>query len=242
MRAYRLQLIKRESVVVSADQLLSKVNSMPVQTDKTSSQFLDTAGAVPLCRAERGSVLGDTDKVSRQLGRSRTSFLLRNPLVDVLERVSLWCLWMLLTRENKWGSQGFLRMQLNCLELPMERTLIHATNNTAKDRPCIGLTKIKGIRSISCIYWRVQFHTPNLSLLISNLDWYSWLIRMAWSSSNSPPAPCLFQLRSLRLPGTAAVGTQSMGKCETDQKRDTLAVSTGWQLGLTIGNNVVIYS
>ena len=56
-----------ESVVVSADQLLSKVNSMPVQTDKTSSQFLDTAGAVPLCRAERGSVHGDTDKVSRHL-------------------------------------------------------------------------------------------------------------------------------------------------------------------------------
>ena len=70
MRAYRLQLIKRESVVVSADQLLSKVNSMPVQTDKTSSQFLDTAGAVPLCRAERGSVLGDTDKVSRHLPSS----------------------------------------------------------------------------------------------------------------------------------------------------------------------------
>ena len=116
------------------------------------------------------------------------------------------------------------------------------TNNTAKDRSCLGLTKIKGIRCISCIYWGVQFHTPNLSLLISNLAWYSWLIRMAWSSSNSPPAPCLFQLRSLRLPGTAAVGTQSMGKCETDQKRDTLAVSTGWQLGLTIGNNVVIYS
>ena len=97
------------------------------------------------------------------------------------------------------------------------------------------------IRSISCICWWVQFHIANLSLLISNLAWYSWLIRMAWSSSNSPPAPCLFQLRSLRLPGTAAVGTQSMGKCETDQKRDTLAVSTGWQLGLTIGNNVVIY-
>ena len=137
-------------------------------------------------------------------------------------------------------TQGFLRVQLNCLELPTGWTLIQATNNTAKDRLCIGLTKIKGIRSISCIYWRVQFHTPNLSLLISNLAWYSWLIRMAWSSSNSPPAPCLFQLRSLRLPGTAAVGTQSMGKCETDQKRDTLAVSTGWQLGLTIGNLIFV--
>ena len=58
----------RESVLESAAQLLQgKVNCGSVQTDKTTSQFLDTAGAVPLCRAERGSVLGDTDKVSRHL-------------------------------------------------------------------------------------------------------------------------------------------------------------------------------
>ena len=36
-----------------------------MQTDRTSSQFLDTAGAVPLC--ERRSVHVDTDKVSRHL-------------------------------------------------------------------------------------------------------------------------------------------------------------------------------
>ena len=65
MRAYRLQLMKWESVVVSADQLLSQVSISQVQTADRTSQFFHTAGAVPLC--ERRSVHVDTDKVSRHL-------------------------------------------------------------------------------------------------------------------------------------------------------------------------------
>ena len=59
-------------------------------------------------------------------------------------------------------TQGFLRIQLDCLELP----LYYKQQSTQ-------------LKIDECIGGFSRIHMPNLSLLISNLAWYSWLIRMA---------------------------------------------------------------